>query len=140
MRSVPLPTLVVRAFRRPLTTRATLAAQAQLPGRHASAGVFPVLRKSCLLPIFIFPRPGADRPRAVVLSRQWDGKNLYKSDQSHSASIMSLDGRQGRTDASHLVALRPVAYPVDTYQGGNCPSTHPVHIVSIFYEWVRVAS
>jgi len=29
-----------------------------------------------------------------------------------------------------------VAYPVDNYNGGNCPATHPVHLVSIFYEYI----
>lgn len=50
----------------------------------------------------------ADRPPAS----QWDGKNLYKPDQSH------------------------MAYPIENFQGGDCPSTHPVHLVSLFYEWV----
>jgi hypothetical protein len=30
-----------------------------------------------------------------------------------------------------------MAYPVDTFQGGNCPASHPVHLVSLFYEFVR---
>jgi hypothetical protein len=55
-----------------------------------------------------------DGMRAQVFMPQcWDGINLYKSDQSH------------------------MAYPVDTFQGGNCPDTHPVHIIGIFYEFVR---
>lgn len=45
------------------------------------------------------------------LPQQWDGKNLYKPDQSH------------------------MAYPIETHQGGNCPSSHPVHLISLFYEW-----
>lgn len=29
-----------------------------------------------------------------------------------------------------------MAYPIDNFQGGNCPSTHPIHLVSLFYEWI----
>ena len=29
-----------------------------------------------------------------------------------------------------------MAYPVDNFQGGNCPASHPVHLVSLFYEFV----
>ena len=29
-----------------------------------------------------------------------------------------------------------MAYPVDNFQGGNCPATHPVHLVSLFYEFI----
>jgi hypothetical protein len=41
----------------------------------------------------------------------WDGVNLDSPDHK-----------------SH------VAYPIENYNGGNCPSTHPVHLISIFYE------
>lgn len=27
-----------------------------------------------------------------------------------------------------------MAYPVDTYNGGTCPTSHPVHLVGLFYE------
>lgn len=40
----------------------------------------------------------------------WDGKNLYLPDQSH------------------------MSYPIGAYNDGACPSTHPVHLISIFYE------
>ncbi|KAL7414958.1 hypothetical protein BDY24DRAFT_278794 [Mrakia frigida] len=43
----------------------------------------------------------------------WDGVNLDSPNHS-----------------SHM------AYPLDNPQGGNCPSTHPVHLVSLFYEFV----
>lgn len=29
-----------------------------------------------------------------------------------------------------------MAYPIDNYNGGSCPSTHPVHTVAIFYEQI----
>lgn len=41
----------------------------------------------------------------------WDGKNLDTPDHK-----------------SH------VAYPIGAYNDGKCPDTHPVHLVSIFYE------
>lgn len=41
----------------------------------------------------------------------WDGKNLDSADHK-----------------SHM------AYPIENYNSGNCPDTHPVHLVSIFYE------
>ncbi|TCD62163.1 hypothetical protein EIP91_007269 [Steccherinum ochraceum] len=41
----------------------------------------------------------------------WDGKNLDSPDHK-----------------SHM------SYPIDAYNNGECPSTHPVHIISIFYE------
>lgn len=28
-----------------------------------------------------------------------------------------------------------MAYPVDNYNGGKCPASHPVHIIGIFYEY-----
>ncbi|KAH8082838.1 WSC-domain-containing protein [Cristinia sonorae] len=50
--------------------------------------------------------------RAQVFFPQcWDGKNLDSPDHK-----------------SHM------AYPIQNYNGGKCPSTHPVHIISIFYE------
>ncbi|THH32096.1 hypothetical protein EUX98_g2099 [Antrodiella citrinella] len=41
----------------------------------------------------------------------WDGQNLDSTDHT-----------------SHM------AYPVENYNDGHCPPTHPVHIISIFYE------
>ncbi|KZV98378.1 WSC-domain-containing protein, partial [Exidia glandulosa HHB12029] len=41
----------------------------------------------------------------------WDGKNLDSADHK-----------------SH------VSYPIEHFNGGKCPDTHPVHLVSIFYE------
>lgn len=41
----------------------------------------------------------------------WDGKNLDSADHK-----------------SH------VAFPVDSYNNGRCPDSHPVHLISIFYE------
>lgn len=41
----------------------------------------------------------------------WDGKNLDSPDHK-----------------SHM------AYPIGAYNDGKCPSTHPVHLVSIFFE------
>lgn len=41
----------------------------------------------------------------------WDGKNLDSPDHK-----------------SHM------AYPIESYNGGSCPSTHPVHMISLFYE------
>lgn len=41
----------------------------------------------------------------------WDGKNLDSTDHK-----------------SH------VAFPVDAYNNGKCPDSHPVHLISIFYE------
>jgi len=29
-----------------------------------------------------------------------------------------------------------MAYPIQNYNGGDCPATHPVHIISIFYEFI----
>ncbi|TCD61199.1 hypothetical protein EIP91_008787 [Steccherinum ochraceum] len=43
----------------------------------------------------------------------WDGKNLDSADHK-----------------SHM------AYPIDAYNNGKCPDTHPVHIISIFYEMI----
>ncbi|CAL1709157.1 unnamed protein product [Somion occarium] len=41
----------------------------------------------------------------------WDGKNLDSPDhQSH------------------------MAYPIQNFDSGDCPSTHPVHLISLFYE------
>ena len=46
-------------------------------------------------------------------TRQWNGKDLDSPNhQDH------------------------MAYPVDNFQGGNCPATHPVHLVSLFYEFI----
>lgn len=42
----------------------------------------------------------------------WDGKNLDSDDQSH------------------------VAWPSGGVDGGDCPATHPVHMVSLFYEFI----
>jgi len=41
----------------------------------------------------------------------WDGVNLDSSDHK-----------------SHM------AFPIENYNGGSCPSSHPVHLISIFYE------
>lgn len=41
----------------------------------------------------------------------WDGKNLDSPDH-----------------VSHM------SYPVQTYNGGSCPDSHPVHLISLFYE------
>lgn len=41
----------------------------------------------------------------------WDGQNLDSADHK-----------------SHM------SYPIGAYNGGSCPDTHPVHLVSIFYE------
>ncbi|KAI0754011.1 hypothetical protein C8Q80DRAFT_1093669 [Daedaleopsis nitida] len=41
----------------------------------------------------------------------WDGKNLDSDDHK-----------------SHM------AYPVQNYNSGDCPASHPVHLVSLFYE------
>ncbi|CAL1698952.1 unnamed protein product [Somion occarium] len=43
----------------------------------------------------------------------WDGKNLDSPDHK-----------------SHM------SYPVENYNNGRCPSTHPVHLVSLFYEMI----
>ncbi|KAM5541687.1 hypothetical protein V8D89_004668 [Ganoderma adspersum] len=43
----------------------------------------------------------------------WDGVNLDSADHK-----------------SHM------AYPIQNYNSGDCPSTHPVHLVSLFYEMV----
>jgi hypothetical protein len=43
----------------------------------------------------------------------WDGQNLDSGDHK-----------------SHM------SYPVGAYNNGKCPSTHPVHLISIFYEVV----
>lgn len=29
-----------------------------------------------------------------------------------------------------------MAYPIDNYNSGNCPSSHPVHLISLFYEMI----
>lgn len=29
-----------------------------------------------------------------------------------------------------------MAYPIDNYNGGSCPETHPIHTVAIFYEQI----
>ncbi|EKM48448.1 uncharacterized protein PHACADRAFT_73347, partial [Phanerochaete carnosa HHB-10118-sp] len=49
----------------------------------------------------------------VFFPQCWDGVNLDSSDHK-----------------SHM------AYPVDTYDGGHCPESHPVHTVAIFYEQI----
>ncbi|GJE85355.1 DUF1996 and WSC domain-containing protein [Phanerochaete sordida] len=49
----------------------------------------------------------------VFFPQCWDGVNLDSSDHK-----------------SHM------AYPVDNYNGGTCPSSHPVHTVAIFYEQI----
>lgn len=49
----------------------------------------------------------------VFFPQCWDGVNLDSPDHT-----------------SHM------AYPVDTYDGGHCPESHPVHTVAIFYEQV----
>jgi hypothetical protein len=49
----------------------------------------------------------------IFFPQCWDGQNLDSSDHK-----------------SHM------AYPVDNYNGGSCPSTHPVHTVAIFYEMI----
>ncbi|THH32546.1 hypothetical protein EUX98_g1633 [Antrodiella citrinella] len=41
----------------------------------------------------------------------WDGNNLDSADHK-----------------SHM------AYPIQNYNGGDCPASHPVHLVSLFYE------
>ncbi|KIP07217.1 hypothetical protein PHLGIDRAFT_35537 [Phlebiopsis gigantea 11061_1 CR5-6] len=47
----------------------------------------------------------------VFFPQCWDGVNLDSADHK-----------------SHM------AYPVDNYNGGHCPESHPVHTVAIFYE------
>ncbi|KAI0782062.1 hypothetical protein C8Q75DRAFT_539770 [Abortiporus biennis] len=49
----------------------------------------------------------------VFFPQCWDGKNLDSADHK-----------------SHM------AYPVDAYNGGKCPDSHPVHIFGIFYEFL----
>ncbi|GJE85352.1 DUF1996 and WSC domain-containing protein [Phanerochaete sordida] len=63
-----------------------------------------------------FPDPNKceDGIRMQVFFPQcWDGQNLDSSDHK-----------------SHM------AYPVDNYNSGTCPSSHPVHTVAIFYEQI----
>lgn len=49
----------------------------------------------------------------IFFPQCWDGKNLDSADhQSH------------------------MAYPVDNYNSGSCPSSHPVHTVGLFYEMI----
>ncbi|KAL4251371.1 hypothetical protein ABKN59_005563 [Abortiporus biennis] len=55
--------------------------------------------------------PGGLRMQ-VFFPQCWDGENLDSSDHK-----------------SHM------AYPVENYNGGSCPSTHPVHIFGIFFEY-----
>jgi hypothetical protein len=43
----------------------------------------------------------------------WDGVNLDSADHK-----------------SHM------AYPIQNYNGGDCPSSHPVHLISLFYEQI----
>lgn len=40
----------------------------------------------------------------------WDGINLYKDDNTH------------------------MAYTIQNVDGGDCPDTHPVHFVNLFFE------
>ena len=54
--------------------------------------------------------PGAMRAQ-VFFPTCWDGVNLDTPDHK-----------------SHM------AYPIQNYNSGDCPSTHPVHLVSLFYE------
>lgn len=49
----------------------------------------------------------------IFFPQCWDGQNLDSADHK-----------------SHM------AYPVDNYNGGTCPSSHPVHTVAIFYEQI----
>ena len=59
------------------------------------------------------PTTKCDQIRAqVTFPSCWDGKNLDSANHK-----------------SH------VSYPKDgNYDGGRCPSTHPVHLVTLFYE------
>jgi hypothetical protein len=59
------------------------------------------------------PTTKCDQIRAqVTFPSCWDGKDLDSADHK-----------------SH------VSYPKDgNYDGGRCPSTHPVHLVTLFYE------
>jgi hypothetical protein len=54
--------------------------------------------------------PGSMRAQ-VFFPSCWDGVNLDSSDHK-----------------SHM------AYPIQNYNGGDCPASHPVHLVSLFYE------
>ncbi|KAI0074287.1 WSC-domain-containing protein [Panus rudis PR-1116 ss-1] len=54
--------------------------------------------------------PGGLRAQ-VFFPSCWDGKNLDSPDHK-----------------SHM------SYPVENYNGGHCPPSHPVHIISLFYE------
>ncbi|KAL4253019.1 hypothetical protein ABKN59_002192 [Abortiporus biennis] len=54
--------------------------------------------------------PGGMRAQ-VFFPSCWDGKNLDSADHK-----------------SHM------AYPIQNYNSGDCPSTHPVHLISLFYE------
>ena len=49
----------------------------------------------------------------IFFPQCWDGVNLDSSDHK-----------------SHM------AYPVDNYNSGHCPESHPVHTVAIFYEQI----
>lgn len=49
----------------------------------------------------------------IFFPQCWDGQNLDSADHK-----------------SHM------AYPVDNYNSGSCPSSHPVHTVAIFYEMI----
>lgn len=49
----------------------------------------------------------------VFFPQCWDGVNLDSADHK-----------------SHM------AYPIDNFNGGSCPSSHPVHVVGLFYEMV----
>ena len=53
----------------------------------------------------------------VFFPQCWDGVNLDSADHK-----------------SHM------AYPVDNYNGGTCPPSHPVHTVAIFYEQIMPVS
>lgn len=59
-----------------------------------------------------FPHQCPDGMRAqVFFPTCWDGKNLDSEDH-----------------VSHM------AYPIENFNDGSCPSTHPVKLVSLFYE------
>lgn len=104
------------------------------------------MRAQVFFPSCVSPCPRTSRTvwnradlGASLRFAQWDGVNLDSADhKSHSASRRPSSRADDPTD-TQASALLPslVAYPIETYQGGNCPSTHPVHLVSLFYEWVR---
>ena len=59
-----------------------------------------------------FPHQCPDAMRAQVFFPScWDGKNLDSPDHK-----------------SHM------AYPIQNFNSGDCPDTHPVHLVSLFFE------